>query len=150
MKNFYGWCGMVRNLKKGINMLIYAGQILLITGAFLMQYFSSRRMGMHRYLVYKNAQLDRYFTSEMMLIYQVILGAIFLVSCWCFFRKKRKTWGISLNFILLIFFMIGAVYFSLNNINEFKALYYLFISFAANIVVQTIRIIFVCARMNGE
>ncbi|SHG76022.1 hypothetical protein SAMN02745221_00915 [Thermosyntropha lipolytica DSM 11003] len=134
---------MDKKLKIGLDVLVYVLQLLLITGAFIVQYFSTRRMGMFRYLVYKNQKWAPFFTPDWMTVYKglwlvLAAGAVVLVITKWINIKGYYRW---INVVLLLFllFMTGFYLFT-GDVNAVRGLYYLLIALGASLVVQFIRV----------
>lgn len=127
----------------GLDFLFYMIQVLLLTGAFLIQFFSTRRMGMVRYLVYKNQKWAIFFTPELMTVYKglwlvLAAGAVVLVITKWINIKGYYRW---INIVLLLFLLImTGFYLFTGDVNAIRGLYYLLIALGASLVVQFIRV----------
>lgn len=83
-------------MKKRINIL-YATmtvfEVLFFAGAYLVHYFTRTKMGMARYVLYKNRQWQEAYPIELLNIFSlaavVVIAA--LVALWLFKRKRTKT-----------------------------------------------------------
>lgn len=134
---------MNKKMRLGLDVLVYIMQLLLITGAGIVQFFSTRRMGMMRYLVYKNQKWAFLFTAEMMMLYKtiwIILAAAFLVLI---IRKRKQIKGYYrwINMVLLLFLLVMAGwYVFMGDAEKIRGLYYLLLAFGISIIVQFIRV----------
>ncbi|MGL4252844.1 MAG: hypothetical protein ACRCU6_07285 [Fusobacteriaceae bacterium] len=80
------------------NKILSFFQLLLIPALYFTDYYSKRRMGFMRYLVYLNRKWETFFLSENFK-FLILTGGIliFLHQLWRYFRKK------SFNPLLIIF-----------------------------------------------
>ncbi|MGL4402555.1 MAG: hypothetical protein ACRCTS_02340 [Fusobacteriaceae bacterium] len=71
------------------NRILSFFQLLLIPALYIVDYYSKRRMGFMRYLVYLNRKLESLFLSENLKIF-LLVGAIliFLYQLWKYFKKN--------------------------------------------------------------
>lgn len=82
--------------KKIIVAFLYILEIFLITGGYALYYYSKRRMGMMRYLVYLNKKLDTYLlTLDFRVILTLLVLILIIGQIYDIYKKGGK------NFVLL-------------------------------------------------
>ncbi|MGF7057981.1 hypothetical protein [Brassicibacter mesophilus] len=140
----------VGTIKIIFNYVAYLLQIVLIIGAFILQYFSNKKMGVARYLVYKNGQFEAgLFSSNMILVYKLLTifaaAAITLLLIKSF-RGKRHNYikaTLVINSVLIAFSSYYTFFADSANI---RALYFILIAFYTNIIIQFLRSYFLLKK----
>ncbi len=88
---------------KGKNRILSFFQLLIISALFIADYYSKRRMGFMRYLVYLNRKWETIFLNENFKFLILALGILILnYQLWKYFRKNSCN-------PLLIFFSLALV-----------------------------------------
>ncbi len=65
-------------MKKALYILVSVFEAALLAGAYLIQYFTRRKMGMARYVVYKNRGWELKYPMELM--QYPVMGVIFILT----------------------------------------------------------------------
>lgn len=103
-------------------------EILCLAGAWAVQFFTRTKMGMARYVVYKNRGWEFRYPMELLAkgaaLVMVLLTAMLLL---CFLRRRRnltkELWVMSAGMVLLT--SGYAVFTWMNSTNEFRAYYFI-------------------------
>ena len=110
-------------------------EILCLAGAWAVQFFTRTKMGMARYVVYKNRGWESRYPMELLAkgaaLVMVLLTAMLLL---CFLRRRRnltkELWVMSAGY---------AVFTWMNSTNEFRAYYFISAILGAVSLIQCIK-----------
>lgn len=80
----------VKKMKKALYVLASLIEVLLLTGICAVHYFTKKKMGMARYVVYKNHKWEKAYPIGTLQIAAVIFLAALAVFILLVFIKKRK------------------------------------------------------------
>lgn len=117
-------------------------EILCLAGAWAVQFFTRTKMGMARYVVYKNRGWESRYPMELLAkgaaLVMVLLTAMLLL---CFLRRRRnltkELWVMSAGMVLLT--SGYAVFTWMNSTNEFRAYYFISAILGAVSLIQCIK-----------
>ena len=117
-------------------------EVLCLAGAWAVQFFTRTKMGMARYVVYKNRGWESRYPMELLAkgaaLVMVLLTAMFLL---CFLRRRRNLtkalWVMSAGMVLLT--SGYAVFTWMNSTNEFRAYYFISAILGAVSLIQCIK-----------
>ena len=78
-------------MKKYIGHIIgYAIELLLVAGAYLVKYFTGKKMGMARYVIFKNQSWERQYPLAQWTGISILLLIILLIFTVVLIVRKRK------------------------------------------------------------
>ena len=113
-------------------------EILCLAGAWAVQFFTRTKMGMARYVVYKNRGWESRYPMELLAkgaaLVMVLLTAMLLL---CFLRRRRNLTKALCGMVLLT--SGYAVFTWMNSTNEFRAYYFISAILGAVSLIQCIK-----------
>jgi cytochrome b subunit of formate dehydrogenase len=129
-----------------LNTLIILIDAIFLCGAFVLQYLSTKKMGVMRYLVFiKNEFESGYFRPQLMRIYTSII-IIGIIACTMIFLynilKTKNTKIITSSFLAILSNVAGAVLITSKPAHELKAYYFFLIAVFIIIILQYIKLTF--------
>ena len=77
-------------MKKAAYISVTILEILCLAGAWAIQYFTRRKMGMARYVVYKNRSWEARYPMELLANGAVLLMAVLTVMLLLYFLRQRR------------------------------------------------------------
>lgn len=107
------------NKKQFISVCLTLIQIFIFSVATMLEYLSDKKMGVARYLIYKNQLFERqFFNAEQLYLYKLIVATGLVISLLVLFysilriQNSRITWSILIavvvnTFLLLMMFKDG-------------------------------------------
>ncbi len=129
-------------MKKLFYWLITSIQFILLVSAYAVQYFSMRKMGMMRYLVYKNQLWQSQYPITLFRYAAVTILIILALICIMLYYKKMRTTGkrmlldVSASVVLTIIF----VFFTLaSSPSGYRAYYLICILLALAALIQDMK-----------
>lgn len=134
-----------------INFALSILQLGSLLAAGLLHYFSDKKMGAMRHLVYKNRQFaSGIFSPEFLQVYKtiVIVGMVFtcLLLCYSYFKDKQFVPKKSLVHLLLLQ-VVTLVTLYINGLLITKAYYYILIALFSVVLIQTLKLFIVITAM---
>lgn len=76
-------------MRKVVYFFLTIVELLLLIGAYLIHYFTKKKMGMARYVIYKNKVWEREYPMELWKTCVILLIAILTISVVLFYLKRR-------------------------------------------------------------
>lgn len=117
-------------------------EVLGLLGAYMVQYFTRRRMGMARYVVYKNQGWEAKYPMELLARGAALAAAVLAVSLAVFFFKGYRKSGKMLWFMNAASILLTAVYVGftwMKSADGFRAYYFISGILAAVSLIQMIK-----------
>lgn len=140
-------------MKKAGYIIALLMEIIFYTGAYIFNYFTRRKMGMSRYVVFLNRQIEEAVPIQSIIYAGVGVMILLLMIGLVIFWKKRKKPG-KLPFIMSIVSVITTVlyvYYALaNNVGTERSYYVLSIFFLAAGIIQHVKTIIGCVVCKKE
>lgn len=133
-------------MKKVFSFIITLIQVLMIIPPVVLQYYSGRRMGMMRYLVYeKGVFTEGVFSPGLMNIYIVIL--VILIAYFIFFliknhRKSMQNSHMAAIILGLVISLSGMIFMFLPSLQDLLAYHFFLIAIFIQVILQVIRTAF--------
>lgn len=137
---------MKLKLKKVFSFIITFIQVLMIIPPVVLQYYSGRRMGMMRYLVYeKGVFTEGVFSPGLMNIYKVIL--VLAIVYFIFFliknhRKSMQNSHMAAITLGLVISLSGMIFMFLPSLQGLLAYHFFLIAIFIQVILQVIRTAF--------
>ena len=111
-------------MKKVIYWIVNLLEVAFLVGAYLVNYFTPRKMGMARYVMYKNMMIEEQYTNlqgmKMLTVGVVILLAIITITL---YFTKRKNVKISMIIVTIIVTVLYCGFTMLNSKDTYTAFY---------------------------
>jgi len=123
-------------------------EVLLYAGAYIFQYFTRKKMGMARFVIYKNHGWEnQYPLSAIKYGILIVLAALFLIEVILYVRQKPKRIhnGIQL-LVSAAAVSVCASWIMTQSTSSARAYYFLALFFAAAAVIQLLR---ACLSFSG-
>lgn len=129
-----------------IGLMLLIIQVGLVSAGYIIQYYSKKKMGMMRYLVYKNRDFEsNLFNSNLMIIYRLLLILLLILSVVLICKYFRKgVLLILLNLMLCFISLVGLVLMIKFSTSEFLGYYFVLIAIMGSAVLQLIKLILYC------
>lgn len=115
-------------MRKAIYIVISFLELLLLIGAFVLQYFTRRRMGMARHIIYMNQKWGEAFSLESIKIVSLILIVFLLmILLFLWFRRENKKNLLNKADIVLSVLLstVYIVFMTMNSVEEMRAYYFI-------------------------
>lgn len=115
-------------MKKVLYISVTTAEAVCLAGAYAVQYFTRRKMGMARYVVYKNRGWEAAYPMELITRGIWLAVAVLAVSVFLFFLKRRKVAsGIvgMMNAVMVILTAGSSGFVWLNSTENFRAYYFI-------------------------
>ncbi len=126
------------------NVFYLLGTLLVIiglTGSYLLHYFTKRRMGMARYVLYKNRNWESLYPMDGIIRGAVVLFILLSVLLFIVYLFNKKESRIVVFDLAASFIMAGgfAVFSILQDTQSFRAYYFILIAFGFSVLIQMIK-----------
>lgn len=129
-------------MKKILYILVTVLEIVCFAGAYIVNYFTRKKMGMARYVVYKNQGWRTRYPLELIMYGVIAMIAVFAVFTLIVYIRNRKKAGKlipTMNFVMLIL-DIWYIWFTLSNSTDtLRSYYFMSLLFALTAGLQTIK-----------
>lgn len=131
-------------MKKFLNGMVAFLELALIIGAWVVNYFSNKKMGMMRYVVFKNTRWSQNYPLELLRVLTVIFIAVLTIAVLMFFWKRthRKSGGMKV--LAAETAVLSALYVGFNlfwSVKSIRAFYFISGMLALASLLQLIRTI---------
>ncbi|MFV0519926.1 MAG: hypothetical protein ACK5LY_06575 [Lachnospirales bacterium] len=118
-------------------------EIIGAIGIYLVNYFTRKKMGMARYVIYKSQMWEKEFPIDL-IKYGVIVLIIVLtmvLSYYFYKNKNNMTKYILVNVLIMIFIsVLSVLYIVLNSTESYRAYYFTSMIFALISIIQIIKV----------
>ncbi|WP_099203366.1 hypothetical protein [Miniphocaeibacter massiliensis] len=131
-------------MKKAGYIFLTLLEILLFIGCYVITYFTKKKMGMARYIAFKNQsirkELDVDLIKNIFIVVILILTIIVLIN---FIVKRLKLNRISklINFVMLITTIVFTVFVSISSTEKIKTYFYISLFLGLIALIQIIKAI---------
>lgn len=130
-------------MKKNIGHILGAvAELLLVTGAFAVKYFTGKKMGMARFVIFKNQAWEKAYPLEQWkLISIVVLILLLALTVFLLIRKRGQLTGCLLaESVIMAALALFSLHFTLtNSVAALRPYYWMSPMFAAAALVQIVR-----------
>lgn len=117
-------------------------EVLLLIGAYIFNYFTIKKMGMARFVVYKNQSFENNLPIDLLIYVGVGIVCILTILLFKdFFKKKRyKDSAYLVNiFLMIVFSILFIVFIFTKSIVEMRTYYFIGFFFFIVAILQIIR-----------
>lgn len=117
-------------------------ELLLFLGGYLIQYFTKKKMGMARYVIYKNQGWEREYPIELWKTSVLILILLLTVAVviFCIKRRNRVSKMTSrVNGCMMVMTVVYILFTTMNSTKTMRAYYFLCLIFSFIVIVQIIK-----------
>ena len=134
---------------KKMNKVFYAVatilQIILLAGVYVVNYFTRKRMGMLRYVIYKNGVFENTYPIQQLQYICIISLTILTILVLMFYVKNKSKLSkklINRNIFMLVLTSIYIGFNLLYSTEDFRAFYFMSLMFGVAALIQTIKVFF--------
>lgn len=129
-------------------------QVLLLLGTYVVNYFTRKKMGMLRYVVYKNSNWENTYPVEKLQYISILVFIILMILILGFYIKRKSKLNkiiLNINITMIILTSIYTGFTLLYSTEDFRAFYFisLMIGLATFIqITKTFFLVFLCKSKN--
>ena len=116
--------------------------IAFLIGAYAIQYFTTKKLGMLRWVNYHNMKIEKVAVYGILKYITVIVAAVLIVLIIAGYRKKKEALGKLDLVMIVIMSVLGIIYLGLTLLKSIKTLpayYFLMPLFGAATLMQIVR-----------
>lgn len=120
-------------------------QIILLIGVYAVNYFTRRRMGMMRYIIYKNGIFEDTYPIQQLQYLSIIAIIILTILVLIFYLKRKVKISKKLdstNTVMLVLTFIYVGFNLLYSTEDFRAFYFMSLMFGVSALIQIIKVFF--------
>lgn len=143
----------MKKLNKGFYIIVSVLQILLLIGMYVVNYFTRKRMGMLRFVIYKNSTWESLYPIAKIQYLVIALFAILMISILVFYLKRKSQLNkntLSRNIVMIVLVVIYLGFNLLYSTEDFKAFYFMNAMLAVVTFLQIIKVFFVVLLCKSE
>jgi len=143
---------------KKMNKVFYAIatilQIILLVGTYVVNYFTQKRMGMMRYVIYKNGIFEKSYPIEKLQYLGIIVFIILMILVLGFYIKRKSKLNksvLNMNIVMVVLTSIYVGFTLLYSTEDFRAFYFMSLMLGVATLIQTIKTflsVFLCKSKN--
>ena len=143
---------------KKMNKVFYAIatilQIILLVGIYVVNYFTQKRMGMMRYVIYKNGIFEKSYPIEKLQYLGIIVFIILMILVLGFYIKRKSKLNksvLNMNIVMVVLTSIYVGFTLLYSTEDFRAFYFMSLMLGVATLIQTIKTflsVFLCKSKN--
>lgn len=116
--------------------------VVFLIGAYAIQYFTTQKLGMLRWVNYHNMQIEKVAVYGILKYISVIVAVVLIVLIIAGYRKKKEVLGKLDLVMIVIMSVLGIIYLGLTVLKSIKTLpayYFLMPLFGAATLMQIVR-----------
>ncbi|WP_024291236.1 hypothetical protein [Lacrimispora indolis] len=136
--------------------IVTFAEILFLAGVYIIQYFTRRKMGMARYVIYKNQGWERAFPMEALKYTAAAVLTALTLLLLAALVKRRKQLGrlvVAIHFVMLILTAVYGAYTCISSTETMRAYYFISLMLGAAALLQIIKAgaaLFMCRKKRDE
>lgn len=133
---------MVIYMRKVGYLFLTLVELFLLIGGYLIQYFTKKKMGMARYVIYKNQRWERDYPLESWKTFVLLLIVLLTVAVVIFYiirRNKLTKMTSMVNGGMVVMTVFYTVFTAMNSIKTLRAFYFISPILALVAIVQIIK-----------
>lgn len=128
-------------------------EIILYAGAYVFNYFTRRKMGMSRYVVFLNRKIEEAVPIQSIMYAGAVVTVILLIIEFAIYMKKRENLGKlskMMNIVSVITTVLYVYHILMNNVGTMRAYYVLSVFYLAAGIIQLVKTIVACLVCGKE
>lgn len=143
---------------KKMNKVFYAIatilQIILLVGTYVVNYFTQKKMGMMRYVIYKNGIFEKSYPIEKLQYLSIIVFIILMILVLGFYIKRKSKLNksvLNMNIVMVVLTSIYVGFTLLYSTEDFRAFYFMSLMLGVATLIQIIKTflsVFLCKSKN--
>lgn len=129
-------------MKKALYIIASIFEIALLAGACIIQYFTRRKMGMARYVVYKNRGWESKYPMELLQYAGIAVIAVLTIIVTVNYVKHKKARSVRMTVMLAATIFLSALYIGftfMSGTDSLRAYYFIGGMFALAAFVQAVK-----------
>lgn len=124
-------------------------QLLLVAGAYIVQYYTGKKMGMARHVIFKNQEWEKAYPLEQWKLISIILLVLLLAAVLAILIRRRRllTSCLLAESVITVYLTMFSLYFTLaNSAATLRPYYWMSPMFASAALLQIGRLFILLVR----
>lgn len=144
------------NMKKLGYVLMVLLEAAALAGAYIINYFTNKKMGMARWVIYKNQGWERDYPMDTLKTVVMAVLILLTILVFLFFIKRKREAGkllISMNVVMILLTLLYVSYTVISSRETMRAYYFLSLLFGIAAAVQILKTgaaVLMCGKKSDE
>lgn len=144
------------NMKKLGYVLMVLLEAAALAGAYIINYFTNKKMGMARWVIYKNQGWERDYPMDTLKMAVMAVLILLTILVFLFFLKRKREAGkllISMNVVMILLTLLYVSYTVISSRETMRAYYFLSLLFGIAAAVQILKTgaaVLMCGKKSDE
>ena len=144
------------NMKKLGYVLMVLLEAAALAGAYIINYFTNKKMGMARWVIYKNQGWERDYPMDTLKTVVMAVLILLTILVFLFFLKRKREAGkllISMNVVMILLTLLYVSYTVISSRETMRAYYFLSLLFGIAAAVQILKTgaaVLMCGKKSDE
>lgn len=144
------------NMKKLGYVLMVLLKAAALAGAYIINYFTNKKMGMARWVIYKNQGWERDYPMDTLKTAVMAVLILLTILVFLFFLKRKQEAGkllISMNVVMILLTLLYVSYTVISSRETMRAYYFLSLLFGIAAAVQILKTgaaVLMCGKKSDE
>lgn len=144
------------NMKKLGYVLMVLLEAAALAGAYIINYFTNKKMGMARWVIYKNQGWERDYPMDTLKTAVMAVLILLTILVFLFFLKRKREAGkllISMNVVMILLTLLYVSYTVISSRETMRAYYFLSLLFGIAAAVQILKTgaaVLMCGKKSDE
>lgn len=144
------------NMKKLGYVLMVLLEAAALAGAYIINYFTNKKMGMARWVIYKNQGWERDYPMDTLKMAVMAVLILLTILVFLFFLKRKREAGkllISMNVVMILLTLLYVSYTVISSGETMRAYYFLSLLFGIAAAVQILKTgaaVLMCGKKSDE
>lgn len=117
-------------------------EVMALAGAYIVNYFTNKKMGMARYMVYKNQGWERTYPMDILKYLVIAILTVLTIFAWSVFWKNRKKAGkllTAMNITMIVLTILYVCYTLFVSREMMRAYYFISLLFGIAAFIQILK-----------
>lgn len=117
-------------------------QVLLLVGIYVVNYFTRKKMGMLRYVIYKNGIFEEAYPIQQLQYISILVFIILMILTLVFYIKKKSKLNrsiLNMNIVMVILTSIYTGFTLLYSTEDFRSFYFMSLMLGLATFIQIIK-----------
>ena len=135
----------MKRLNKIFYIILTMLQVLLLVGTYVVNYFTRKRMGMLRFVIYKNINWEQSYPIEQLQYLAIIIFAVLMILVLAIYLKRKSQLSKNILNMIIIMVILILIYSGFNllySTEDFRAFYFMSVMLAVVTFIQIVKIFF--------
>lgn len=143
-------------MKKRGYVLMVLLEAAALAGAYIINYFTNKKMGMARWVIYKNQGWERDYPMDTLKTAVMAVLILLTILVFLFFLKRKREAGkllISMNVVMILLTLLYVSYTVISSRETMRAYYFLSLLFGIAAAVQILKTgaaVLMCGKKSDE